>query len=97
MVGSCGGWFRGLLPAYGNASPPSAADALRADARIGTADKFQGQEGHIVIVSLATTDLAEIPREMKFLYSHVTDETPVPDVPSPAPKKPPEATVEMPG
>jgi len=39
------------------------------DARIGTVDKFQGQEAPIVIYSLTTSTHADAPRGMNFLYS----------------------------
>jgi uncharacterized protein len=38
-------------------------------ARIGTVDKFQGQEAPIVIYSLTTSSHADAPRGMNFLYS----------------------------
>jgi len=38
-------------------------------ARVGTVDKFQGQEAPIAIYSLATSSHAEAPRGMEFLYS----------------------------
>lgn len=38
-------------------------------ARIGTVDKFQGQEAPIVIYSMATSSHADAPRGMEFLYS----------------------------
>jgi uncharacterized protein len=38
-------------------------------ARIGTVDKFQGQEAPIVIYSMATSSWADAPRGMEFLYS----------------------------
>ena len=37
--------------------------------RIGTVDKFQGQEAPIVITSLTTSSAADAPRGMEFLYS----------------------------
>jgi uncharacterized protein len=40
-----------------------------AGARIGTVDKFQGQEAPIVIYSMATSTHADAPRGMDFLYS----------------------------
>ena len=48
-----------------------AADLMQAlpGARIGTVDKFQGQEAPIVIYSLATSSADEAPRGMDFLYS----------------------------
>ncbi|WP_329609649.1 TM0106 family RecB-like putative nuclease [Mesorhizobium muleiense] len=39
------------------------------DARVGTVDKFQGQEAPIAIYSLATSTHADAPRGMEFLYS----------------------------
>jgi uncharacterized protein len=38
-------------------------------ARVGTVDKFQGQEAPIAIYSTATSSCAEAPRGMEFLYS----------------------------
>jgi superfamily I DNA and/or RNA helicase len=38
-------------------------------ARIGTVDKFQGQEAPIVIYSMTTASYADAPRGMEFLYS----------------------------
>jgi superfamily I DNA and/or RNA helicase len=38
-------------------------------ARIGTADKFQGQEAPIVIYSMTTPTSVDAPRGMIFLYS----------------------------
>jgi uncharacterized protein len=38
-------------------------------ARIGTVDKFQGQEAPVVIYSMATSSPADAPRGMEFLYS----------------------------
>ena len=38
-------------------------------ARIGTVDKFQGQEAPIVIYSMTTSSYADAPRGMDFLYS----------------------------
>lgn len=40
-----------------------------AGARIGTVDKFQGQEAPIVIYSMATSSAAEAPHGMEFLFS----------------------------
>lgn len=39
------------------------------EARVGTVDKFQGQEAEVVIVSMATSSPEEIPRGIDFLYS----------------------------
>src|SRR6202007_1676045 len=38
-------------------------------ARVGTVDKFQGQEAAIAIYSTATSSYADAPRGMEFLYS----------------------------
>jgi uncharacterized protein len=38
-------------------------------ARIGTVDKFQGQQAAIVIYSMTTSSHADAPRGMEFLYS----------------------------
>ncbi len=38
-------------------------------ARIGTVDKFQGQEAPVVIYSVTTSTYADAPRGMEFLYS----------------------------
>jgi superfamily I DNA and/or RNA helicase len=39
------------------------------DARVGTVDKFQGQEAPVVIYSLTTSSPEDAPRGMEFLYS----------------------------
>ena len=44
----------------------AAADSRR---RVGTVDKFQGQEAPIVIYSITTSSHADAPRGMEFLYS----------------------------
>jgi uncharacterized protein len=38
-------------------------------ARVGTVDKFQGQEAEIVIISMTTSSEADLPRHIEFLYS----------------------------
>ncbi|MCA3035491.1 MAG: TM0106 family RecB-like putative nuclease [Rhodocyclaceae bacterium] len=38
-------------------------------ARVGTVDKFQGQEGQVVIVSMTTSNAETMPRHMEFLFS----------------------------
>lgn len=40
-----------------------------AGARIGTVDKFQGQEAPVVIVSMTTSSAEEMPRDHEFLFS----------------------------
>lgn len=42
---------------------------LPVGARVGTVDKFQGQEAEIVIVSMATSSEDYLPRDISFLYS----------------------------
>ena len=42
---------------------------LLREARVGTVDKFQGQEAPVVIYSMATSTPEEAPRGMEFLYS----------------------------
>ncbi len=43
--------------------------ALPDNARVGTVDKFQGQQAAVVIFSMATSSGAEIPRNIEFLFS----------------------------
>ena len=38
-----------------------------AEVRVGTVDKFQGQEAAVAIVSLAASSAADVPRGMSFL------------------------------
>jgi superfamily I DNA and/or RNA helicase len=38
-------------------------------ARVGTVDKFQGQEAEVVIISMATSSGDYLPRFIEFLYS----------------------------
>jgi len=38
-------------------------------ARVGTVDKFQGQEAPVVLISLATSSGEDLPRNIEFLYS----------------------------
>lgn len=45
------------------------SDALPAGARVGTVDKFQGQEAAVVLVSMTTSSAEEIPRGVEFLFS----------------------------
>jgi len=42
---------------------------LPAGARVGTVDKFQGQEAEVVIISMATSSGEDLPRHIEFLYS----------------------------
>ena len=57
-----------LIVAPYNAQVTALAAAL-GDVRIGTVDKFQGQQAPVVIVSLTTSSPDEAPRGMSFLYS----------------------------
>jgi predicted RecB family nuclease len=43
-------------------------DRLPAGARVGTVDKFQGQQAPVVIYSMASSSAAEAPRGVDFLY-----------------------------
>jgi uncharacterized protein len=52
-----------------NAQVAEIAKALPIGARVGTVDKFQGQEAPVVIYSMATSTPADAPRGMGFLYS----------------------------
>jgi superfamily I DNA and/or RNA helicase len=52
-----------------NAQVRCLADRLPDSVRIGTVDKFQGQEAQIVFFSMATSSGAELPRNVEFLYS----------------------------
>lgn len=44
-------------------------ETLPEGARVGTVDKFQGQEAEVVIVSMATSSADDLPRDIGFLYS----------------------------
>jgi uncharacterized protein len=43
--------------------------ALPPGARVGTVDKFQGQEAPVVVLSMTTSSAEEMPREHEFLFS----------------------------
>ncbi len=45
------------------------AKVLPEETRVGTVDKFQGQEAEVVIVSMATSNGDYLPRDIEFLYS----------------------------
>ena len=38
-------------------------------AKVGTIDKFQGQEAPIVLISMVTSSVEDLPRHIEFLYS----------------------------
>ncbi len=44
-------------------------ETLPTDARVGTVDKFQGQEAPVVIYSMATSSIDDAPRGLDFLFS----------------------------
>jgi AAA domain len=58
-----------LVVAPYNAHVAVLAARLPLGARVGTVDKFQGQEAPVVIYSMATSTSAEAPRGMEFLFS----------------------------
>ena len=58
-----------LVVAPYNAHVAALRRALPDGARVGTVDKFQGQEAPIVLYSMATSTPDEAPRGMAFLYS----------------------------
>jgi superfamily I DNA and/or RNA helicase len=58
-----------LIVAPYNAQVALLTERLPAGARIGTVDKFQGQEAPVVFYSMATSTPDDAPRGMEFLYS----------------------------
>jgi predicted RecB family nuclease len=58
-----------LVIAPYNVQVSDIARRLSRDIRVGTVDKFQGQEAAIVIYSLTTSSPEDAPRGMEFLYS----------------------------
>ncbi|HUG42469.1 MAG TPA: TM0106 family RecB-like putative nuclease [Longimicrobiales bacterium] len=58
-----------LVVAPYNAQVKTIAERLPAGARVGTVDRFQGQQAPIVIYSMATSTPDDAPRGMLFLYS----------------------------
>jgi predicted RecB family nuclease len=58
-----------LIVAPYNAQVSALIDKLPTGARVGTVDKFQGQEAPIVLYSMATSTPEDAPRGMEFLYS----------------------------
>ena len=63
------GWENILIVAPYNMQVIALTEALPAAARVGTVDKFQGQEAEVVIVSLATSSPEDLPRHVDFFYS----------------------------
>jgi uncharacterized protein len=62
-------WEDVLIVAPYNAQVGAIARLLPATARVGTVDKFQGQEAPISVYSLTTSSPELAPRGMDFLYS----------------------------
>ncbi|MEO8433400.1 MAG: TM0106 family RecB-like putative nuclease [Pyrinomonadaceae bacterium] len=58
-----------LIVAPYNAQVSALARRLPPGARVGTVDKFQGQEAPVVIYSMTTSAPEDAPRGMEFLYS----------------------------
>lgn len=58
-----------LIVAPYNAQVSALARILPEGARVGTVDKFQGQEAPVVIYSMTTSTPEDAPRGMEFLYS----------------------------
>jgi AAA domain/RNase_H superfamily len=63
------GWPDILVVAAYNAQVGEIRKVLAEEARVGTVDKFQGQEAPISIYSMASSSAEDAPRGMKFLYS----------------------------
>jgi len=58
-----------LVVAPYNAQVNALRAALPDAVRVGTVDKFQGQEAPVCLVSMTASAAEEIPRGMEFLYS----------------------------
>jgi len=58
-----------LVVAPYNAQVRRLIETLPTGARVGTVDKFQGQEAPVVIYSMATSSIDDAPRGMDFLFS----------------------------
>ncbi|EHK64905.1 hypothetical protein KYC_17583 [Achromobacter arsenitoxydans SY8] len=58
-----------LVVAPYNVQVNTLRQALPEGARVGTVDKFQGQEAQVVIISMATSSGDTMPRDMEFLFS----------------------------
>jgi predicted RecB family nuclease len=57
-----------LVVAPYNAHVSRLKEALGSGARVGTVDKFQGQEAPVTLYSMATSNAEEVPRTLEFLY-----------------------------
>lgn len=58
-----------LIVAPYNAQVRVLRQVLGQQARVGTVDKFQGQEAAVAIVSMTTSDAENLPRSLDFLFS----------------------------
>jgi uncharacterized protein len=58
-----------LVVAPYNAQVAALKQALPVGARVGTVDKFQGQQAPVVVYSMTTSDPRDAPHGMEFLYS----------------------------
>ena len=58
-----------LVVAPYNVQVNTIRDVLPPDARVGTVDKFQGQEAAVAIVSMTTSSGDDLPRDIEFLFS----------------------------
>jgi uncharacterized protein len=58
-----------LIVAPYNAQVSALTERLPVGSRVGTVDKFQGQEAPVVLYSMATSTPEDAPRGMEFLYS----------------------------
>jgi uncharacterized protein len=58
-----------LVVAPYNAQVRVLRQVLGQQARVGTVDKFQGQEAAVAIVSMTTSDAENLPRSLDFLFS----------------------------
>ena len=52
-----------------NAQVACLVEMLETDARVGTVDRFQGQEAAVSIFSMATSSVEDLPRNLEFLFS----------------------------
>lgn len=58
-----------LVVAPYNAQVNALRTALPAGVRVGTVDRFQGQEAPVCLVSMTTSSSEELPRDIEFLFS----------------------------
>jgi predicted RecB family nuclease len=63
------GWDDVLVVTPYNAQVRTLSSRLGRHARIGTVDKFQGQEAPVVFFSMATSSGDDLPRNLEFLFS----------------------------